>query len=294
MTDTRIARQTPYELVFGAELFETSLFPDIREEVGARELEPVPPDRFTFLTTVGKLLRVIAGAEPPGGGAPATERRPGSREAAGATGESAGAAALEEYGALLFQGYQFWRHGRQLFVVEEDVVRELLQDDDGVGDDVVQPPHPAGYLQLPRNLVWARAGEEQPPEPVDGVFWTRQELDGDARLDVLLVLGMRPARPGFSVVSVADELEGGRPGDWARNARPDGTDFENVLPGGELDDLFAVTTPAEALKLAALLFRHVERNPGSLGGVEANREGAGPASSQDLPPSELRFRRVGP
>ncbi len=330
MTETNkpdLVRLTPYELVFGDEMFETSLFPDIRQEIDAREqAPPPPPERFLFLTTVGKLLRIIAGAEPPGRGAPATERRPGSRQAArmaeaedptagageglpsdeaqdtagGVDDPAAGpddaagdaAEALDEYGALLFQGYQFWRHGHQFFVMDEALARELLEHDDGVGDDVLRPLHPAGYLQLPRNLLWAQAGAEQTPEPVDGVFWTLQEQDDDARLDVLLVLGMRPDRPGFSVVPVSAELEGGRPGAWAQDARPGGRDFENVLPGGELDALYAVTTPAEALKLVALWFRRVERSPESLGGVERNPEDAAPDTPHGLPPSILQFRRV--
>lgn len=287
------ARLTPFELVFGAELFEASVFPDIQQELEARGLETPPPERFLFLTTVGKLLRMIAGSEPPGGepgGEAAAD--PGAVADAGEAAEPASSEGVDEYGALLYQAFRFWRDGRQLFVLEEGALRQML-DDTGAVTEPVRPPHPSGYVQLPRHLVWARAGEEQ-PEPVDGLFWAWQEADeGPHRLDVLLVLGMRPDRPGFSVVPVAAELEQGRPGDWGARARPGGEDFANVLPGGELDALFAVATPAEALKLAAVWFRWLERQPETLGGVERNPEDAAPASSHDLPPSDLAFRRVG-
>lgn len=279
MTDQAYARLTPFELVFGAELFEASVFPDIRQELEARGLETPPPERFLFLTTVGKLLRMIAGSEPPAG-------EPDGDDAA----DGASPEAVDEYGALLYQAFRFWRDGRQLFVLEEGALRQML-DDAGALTEPVRPPHPSGYVQLPRHLVWARAGEER-PEPVDGLFWAwRDDDDGPQRLDVLLVLGMRPDRPGFSVVPVAAELEDGRPGDWGARARPEGEDFANVLPGGELDALYAVATPAEALKLAATWFRWLEQRPETLGGVERNAD-VEPASSHDLPPSELVFRRV--
>lgn len=285
------ARLTPYELVFGAELFETSIFPDIRQELEARDMEAPPPDRFLFLTTVGKLLRVIAGAEPSEGeaGQRSTDADEDMDAGPGAAGE-----ALTEHGALLFQAFRFWRNGRQLFVVDEGAVRAMLADDAGPSDEVLNPPHGSGYLQLPRHLIWARAAEGQPPEALDGVFWSLLETgDGATRLDVLLVLGMRADRPGFSVVPVSAELAAGRPGDWAGSARPEGDDFDNVLPGGELDGLFAVATRAEALKLVALWFRYLERHPEALGGVEENLEDAEPASAHDLPASRLAFRRVG-
>jgi hypothetical protein len=45
----------------------------------------------------------------------------------------------------------------------------------------------------------------------------------------------------------------------ADKARADGTDFDNILPGGDIDGLFGLTSAAEAVKLAALCLRWLER-----------------------------------
>ena len=108
-------------------------------------------------------------------------------------------------------------------------------------------------MQLPRNLFWARPDPAGAAEPLDGFFWTL-----GSRFDVLLALGVRPRRPGFTAIPVGVALDTPGAGDWAdRKARAEGDDFANILPGGELNGLLGVTTPGEALRLAALCLRHV-------------------------------------
>lgn len=287
-----LARLTPYELVFGAEAFEETLFPGIRDEVEERGADALDPERFIFLTSVGKLVRMIAGdVEQPvaGGDEEAVERAAEAAEA-----KRVADTAVREHGYLLYHAYNFWDRGQNLFLLEPAALA-AVQDETPDGDDALRAPQAAGYLQLPRHRVWARAAEGRQPEAVDGMFWTMSARaeDRPARLDLLLVLGMRADRAGFSVVPVGTALEGeGRPGAWISDARPGGDDFANTLPGGELEDLISIETPAEALKLMALWFRYLERNPEALGTTERNPPDAAPASPHALPPSGLGYRRI--
>lgn len=267
MTEEGAARRTPYELIFGAGAFEEEHFPAIRAEAQERGVDATDPERFVMLASVGALLREL----------PA----------------EGGAAALHELGLLLFHGYHFWRFGRVVYLVERGLVERLAAQPPVVGEWELTPPHPAGYLQLPRNLVWARIGESAPAEPVDGLFWTMAGGDDPAappyaRLDALLALGLRSDRPGLSVVPVGAPLPDG-PGHWAdMRARERATgeaeatgaseatgatgaidavpaaDFANVLPGGELGGLLSLVNEAEVLKLISLLFWHAAAHPGSV------------------------------
>lgn len=227
-------RQDPYDLVFGAEAMDDRLFPPIAEEAEAREQPLDDPDRFLFLSSVGKLLHAIAG---------------GTEDAEDA---------VKQYGRLLFHAFHFWRARKPTERLEEDTVRWLLDDVSSVGDWSLRPPASSGYLRLPRNLIWARPAPELRPEPVDGFFWTRVEPEDEpGRLHVLLVLGVRPDRAGFSVVPATGVLDD-EP-HWAElDARPDGDDFETTIPGGEMDELYSIETAAEVLKLASLCFWHID------------------------------------
>ncbi len=248
MTEKTEPRATPYELVFGVGPFESEHFPAIQEEARERAVDVSDPERFVMLAAVGRLLREL----PP---------------------EDAGSGALLELGLLLFHGYHSWLFGRRLYVVERPLAKRLLAAPPAIGEWELTPPHPAGYVQLPRNLVWSRVGEGAPGEPVDGFFWTMVGRDDPAtppyrRLDLLLALGLRSDRPGLSVVPVGAALPGA-PGHWADlRARSDeggagagGFDFANVLPGGELGGLHSLVNEAEVLKLASLLFWHATAHP---------------------------------
>jgi hypothetical protein len=109
-------------------------------------------------------------------------------------------------------------------------------------------PAVAGYLELPRHLVWTRFDEAAPPEPIEGVFW----VQSPARIDLLFCTGVREGRAGLGVIDVSASLPAPAPGHWGDlEAREGGADFSNILPGGEIDALLAIVTPAEALKLVS-------------------------------------------
>lgn len=227
-------RATPYDLVFGAGPFESERFPEIRDEGRARGVRATDPDAFVQLQAVGRLLRELTPDDAPG-------------------------SAVLEVGRLLFHAYHFWLFGKHVLIVDEPLARRLLAAPPIVGEWQLAPPQPAGYLQLPRNLLWARAQPDAPPEPVDGLFWAMiGEADAAVppypRLDALLALGLRADRPGLTVVDVSTPL-GDLPGHFAdARGRDQGADFANVLPGGELAGLFALVSRLEALKLLSLCF----------------------------------------
>jgi hypothetical protein len=240
------ARPSPYRLVFGGDGeggIEAEAFPAIREEAAERGVDASDPERFIMLSATGSLIRELLP-------------------------EDAEARAVLEAGQLIFQGYHFWRFGRCGYELDRPLAQRLFSRPDRVGEWELTPPHPAGYLALPRNLVWARIEAGAPAESVDGAFWTMIGREDPAtppyaRLDALLVLGLRADRPGFSVVPVGAPVPGS-PGHWADvRARPEasGADFANVLPGGELKGLHALVTEAEVLKLLSLVFRHVAARP---------------------------------
>lgn len=282
------ARLTPYELVFGPETFEAEQFPAILEEIEAREVDGSDPSRFVFLGMVGKLLRAIAGEASEAGMEPGRERaedRAAGRDPGRDPGRSA---AVEQHGRLLYHAYHFWRFGRQVLVLDADLVRRLVAGETEPGTAVAPAPHPAGYAQLPRHLVWGRADPSAPAEPLDGFFW--MEVAGPAdvpRLALLAVLGMRADRPGLTVVPVSEAEVG-----LEAELRPGGEPFGNILPGGELDALLGMETPAELSALARRLFHHVATLPET---VSAERTAAArEPEPHRLPPSALPFRNVGP
>lgn len=271
-------RQTPYELVFGAPVFEEEFFPSIQEEAEASGADIDAPDRFLDLVTVGRLIHQLVPPEPS---------------------EAADAGALaREMGHLLYQAYQFWRFDTSLLVLDEALARRFATAPPTVGRWELTPPVPAGYFQLPRNLFWARLSEDAAPEPVDGFFWSMvgkedSKVPPYERLDVLLVLGMRPGRPGFGVIDVEATLPDLAAGHWADvHARPGGEDFANVLPGGELGELHALILPAEVLKLVSLCFWYIAMHPDAMREPEEATTAEATASPGAAPRTGLAARHV--
>src|SRR5262245_21329326 len=120
-------RPTPYDLVFDEE-FETRHFDAIRSEAEQRAAVTWHPEQFLLLHAVGKPLR-----------------------SALTTHDST---AVEQFGPLLFQAYNFWRFGKQRFTLSKPLFRLLLGELPAIGPWEMMPLAPAGYLQLPRNLLW--------------------------------------------------------------------------------------------------------------------------------------------
>src|SRR5690606_7031887 len=145
-TQRETVRRTPYELVFVDGGHEAAL-DAIAQDAEARAVDPAIPERFLLLEAAGRMLRELQT-------------------------ETAAPAAIARYGALLYHAFHFRREGQPLIVLDEPVLRPLLAAPAAVGDWLLRGPARAGYLQLPRNLVWAPGEEDETPEPVDGFFWT--------------------------------------------------------------------------------------------------------------------------
>jgi hypothetical protein len=232
MSDDRI---TPWDLIFGPPGFDAAHFELIAEQAALQR--SLSATELYMLPAAGTLLRELM---------PETDAAGQHREL------------VAQASALLFHAFRYWLHGRRTWELDAAATRRLL--DEATATGAVQPPAPAGYVQLPRNLLWARVVEDAAAEPVDGFFWSAPsaaEGAGVPRIDLLLVLGVRRGRPGVSIVDVsvegADALQ-----QWADvQARPDGDDFANILPGGELQQYRGLTTRTEALKLAARCFRRI-------------------------------------
>jgi hypothetical protein len=228
-------RVLPYDLAFQDADFEQTHFPAIQAEAEQRAIDSSDAERFLQLHSVGGILRsALVESED---------------------------TAVAQFGPLLFQAYHFWRFGKRVHELAEPLFRHLVSADLSIGSWQLLPPAPSGYLSFPRHLLWARIGAEATPEAVDGLFWTMVGADDPAlppfaRIDVLLVLGLRPGRPGFSVAEVGahpgDEPHG-HWGDAQARSEPQ-LDFANVLPGGELQQLHALETGGEVLKLVSRAF----------------------------------------
>ena len=151
------------------------------------------------------------------------------------------AEAVTEYGALLHALYLHRAHGSGVRAVERDAATALLSTPPAAAPPVDAPR--AVYVQLPERLVWAAPAPGAAHEPVDGLF----VLHSPGRWSVLAVLGFRPYRQGFTIVTA----DASSPPKSA--PRPDGSPpFATVLPAGERMGLFSVTTPSELVLLALL------------------------------------------
>ncbi|HUF14061.1 MAG TPA: hypothetical protein VMN78_13235 [Longimicrobiales bacterium] len=248
-------RDTPYELVFrrGRIDFEGDRFPAVRAEAEQRGVPLDDPERFVMLGSVGALMRDMVLDE-------------AAADDAGEVWQALPPEAVAQTGALLYHAFRFSEAGACVHAIEEEAARELAaapaleetarapRADAVAGTAAIAAPAEAGYVQLPRNLFWARAGEAGVAEPLDGFFWALGR-----RFDVLLALGVRARRPGFTVIPMGVELDApGAPASWADvKAREEGDDFANILPGGDLDRLLGITSAGEALRLAALCLRHL-------------------------------------
>ncbi len=261
-------RLTPYELVFVEGDFESRVFPGIEKEGSMRAADAEIPERFGFLSLVGDVLREV-------------------------TPEDAPPEALDEYRSLLFHAFHFWADGRRLFTFDRPAARFLVEAKPEMTGWAFNAPGRSGYVQLPANLFWSSIAPDAAPEPVDGFFYTESFDDGEAdatlrRIHLLFVLGIHRTRAGFSVMRIDSGLGSGLIAELAVT-RPGG-DFENVLPGGEIEGLYSILTTTEALKLAARAFWYVDSFPESVTYVPAPE----PAERGTEPPaSRLACSSVG-
>jgi hypothetical protein len=265
------ARLTPYELAFLEGDFETRVFPLIHDEAEARREDPARRERFAFLAAGGEAIRDIIPPDAP-------------------------PEMLDEYRALFYHAFNFWRFGRRLYVLEPAVARYLVEGAPRLADWELAAPYDSLYIQLPPNLFWASIGVDVPPEPVDGFFVTvARETDPLGLpfidLQVVMVLGIHRMRAGFSVIAFDTEAGQGIAPIWAEAGRDEGRDFENVLPGGEIAGLYSILTTSEALKLVARVLWYVQAHAQDVTPAPAaeRRTEERPGS---VPLSRLEYHRV--
>lgn len=277
------SRLTPYELLV-SEAVEVERFPAIREEAAVRGVNTLDPEQFVLLASAGSLVReLLPDRVSSGDEAEESGRRP------------LRAGPVQEVGRLVYHAFHFWRLNKPLLLAPEALVRWVVRPDRAPEPNRFQPPAEAGYVQLPRQLLWSSA-EAGTSEAVDGFFWTVAKRAGNEirSIAMLFCLGLRPGRPGFSVVGMEEAMPPGGVAGWAQNrVRQGGADFSNVLPGGELKHLLALTTWEEALKLVDLLFGYVASHPDAVGeGESAPDVTPGAREMHEMPPSHLPYRRL--
>jgi hypothetical protein len=145
---------------------------------------------------------------------------------------------MDQMVALVHHAYLTWTAGAVTISVSREVAEEMLGDSgSGSGDETEAPSY---YAQFPERMIWASVIENEAPEPLDGVFVSR---DRSGLLRVLGIFGLRPDRAGFSAV----EATGARA---PRLTREDGTAlFAPTLPGAAAAGLRSITGEEELLEL---------------------------------------------
>lgn len=270
------ARTTPLDLAFPEADALHAAVERIREEAEARGVDTGDLGAFAMLVSVNSILRELGGKE-------------ASQEA------------ILQHVALCFHAYHFARAQGLVHLVSTRAARGLAEEPgwsagggiaDGADGDAgrVHPPAPAGYVQLPRHLFWVHGDPAGPAEAVDGFFWTwsaQRAGEGAGSLHLLLCTGMRDGRPGLTVAPLP-EVPLDEAAAWlSTRCRPEGDDFANTLPGGELEGLLGLTTAGEVFKLAARLFAYMMRSRDAVVQAATAAAGAAPAASR------LPFVRVG-
>lgn len=256
-------RVTPYELIL--EPLEPDAFPEIRAEAEQRGRDALRHDDFLLLGLVGATLSsMIADDAPP--------------------------EAVDQYGELLWQGYRFWAAGRRFYTFGEAITTKLIAPQyDMRGWQLAAPP--SCYLQFPNQRLWTRVALDAPFEPVDGCFVTADETTIDERtlvdLRILLVLGLRPERPGVSLVIAHVELA---PRDAEERAAAPwlaGEDaFSTSLPGGEKRGLRTLSTQGELEALVLRSLHTLDARPKQL--IAHPAQPAAPAGASRLASVEVR------
>lgn len=243
------ARITPYELLL--EPFEATAFPSIRAEAEQRGTDPRRRDQFLLLGFVGATLKDMVPDDAP-------------------------ADAIDEYAELLYQGYEFWSFGRRLYALGEAVTEQLTTPRYELDRWHFAAP-PSCYVQLPYQRIWARIAPDAPFEPVDGCFVTVDDTapapDAGAHLRAQLILGLRPDRPGISLVSYRTDLDPATPARYAGEPWREGAPpFANAIPGGERRGYKAITTTSELQALVIRVFHYLDTHVHALIAHEGSAE----------------------
>jgi len=273
-------RPTPFSMGLPGREWVAERFAAIEAEARSRGSNLLDPSAFLLLAQVGVALQDL---------------RPEDGETSPEL--------FHTFGSFLFHAFHLL-HGEApglLLVLEPGAARYLVEAQPTPDGWDTSLPAPAGYLRLPANLFWTRpAGDSAPAEAIDGISWcmsahrspkvaeaaaasrsasddasdgvpegSREGTGPTDGLSLLVITGVRPDRPGFSVlplpvVPMADV------GAWlGRRARPEGggEDFQTTLPGGDLGNLYSVETAGETLKLVARALGYAVTIPGAMSAV---------------------------
>ena len=293
------ARLTPYELLLPDPGFPDERFSSIGDEALERGVDTGNPAAFVMLGAVQGILADL-------------------RE------EDVDPKSAHDHASVLYFTYHMWLAGPSVVLVQGSTMRGLMAETspetspaDNSGEAAEGAGEPtdeawtaallerAGYVQMPQHLVWLEegdaggsgdppspepaephpaepaGGEASPPESVDGFFWS---ADRGGILNLALVTGVRPDRPGYGIVPVPAQPLSALPAWAAGPAREGGGDFTTSLPGAELDGLLGLRTPAEVFKLAALLLHRLTREHAPASGQTAAPPPPGGQPAPTVPP----------
>jgi len=225
-------RRSPYEVLFGAEGLTESRFAAIRDEAVSAGVTTAWRDRFASLAAVRELLvDLVPGLADP--------------------------ISLDQYLLILHHCYTFWESGCHHYSFEKSTARSLIDTPPDVSVWQPRAPRRSTYLELPENLFWAAVLEAEPPEPAEGLFVSLEDDPGSGRADVLLVLGVRADRPGFSVAELTADL-------LAARAVSEADAFASDLPGADLAQLCSLRRPSEVVMLLLRLLWYIDTYPDSI------------------------------
>ncbi|NIN72387.1 MAG: hypothetical protein GTO46_10820 [Gemmatimonadetes bacterium] len=252
-----VGRITPYELAFGEERFAAHAFPALADEGERRGVSTWRYDRFTQLERVAALLEQVLpdNAEP---------------------------GAVEQHLRILYHSYHFWSAGCPIYAFEAPVLRSLIEVPPDLREWSLSAPAPSLYIELPKNLFWAQVTEPGPPEPVEGMFAAREADRPEAEADILVVLGVRTDRPGFSVAGL-------RLGPGQAHQLVEPAQFQSDIPGAEQAGLYSLQRHSEAAALALRTLWYLDAYPASCEAVEGS---GGRATDEHGAVTALRHFRV--
>jgi hypothetical protein len=198
-------------MVFGHMAGE--ILPGLRTTLEAAAVDEADRDAFLLHREVAQLIRDLEPEEGLGEG-------------------------VAQLAALVHHAYLYWRHGERTIRLNHDAATGLLKQ--GGHSASSSAASDSWYLQLPRQLVWGRLGDEEPYQPCDGCFATT----GAKGFRVLGVFGVHPDRMGYSIVEVA-----GVPDDHQQ--ADSGLRFSPQMDGAENAGLYSINTAEDLLVLAA-------------------------------------------
>jgi len=214
-----VPRPTPFDLVFAP---IADRLPPLGAAAAAAGRDPLDRREFALVPEVQRLLESLQAPD-------LVARQP---------------EAAEEYLTLLHTAFRFDAAGRRVVTATRAQLEPWLARLPPAAAPSI--PETACYVRLPAPWFWARRGDTEPHEPLDGMFAVTSPR-GD-EVTVLAVLGLRPERGGFTQITLR-----ARPADFAaaRAVRRD-PPFSPLMDGGAAAGFRSVAAGGELLTLLHL------------------------------------------